>query len=149
MPLIIHMDFAENYCCKSMDEIPSAYWNKNLMTLHPAVVYTPGDSGIYHASYVYIIVTDDLNHNSSAVVTFIKNIIEEIKLEIDPNVECLHNWSDSPSSQYRNKTIFQLIANHEKLFGMKAIWNYFEAGHGKGSCDGIGGSNVLVCSCIL
>ena len=83
MPLIIHMDFAENYCCKSMDEIPSAYWNKNLMTLHPAVVYTPGDSGICHASYVYI--TDDLNHNSSAVVTFIKDIIEEIKLEIDPN----------------------------------------------------------------
>ena len=135
---IIHMDFAENYCCKSMDEIQSAYWNQNLVTLHPAVVYTPGDSGICHASYVYI--SDDLNHNSSAVVTFIKDIIEEIKLKMDPNVECLHYWTDSPTSQYRNKTIFQLIANHEKLFGMKAIWNYFEAGHGKGPCDGIGGS---------
>ena len=134
---IIHMDFAENYSCKSMDEIQSAYWNQSFVTLHPAVVYTPGDSGICHTSYVYI--SDDLNHNSSALVTFIKDMVEEIKIKIDPNVECLHYWTDSPTSQYRNKTIFQLIANHEKLFGIKAKWNYFEAGHGKGPCDGIGG----------
>ena len=58
-------------------------------------------------------------------------MVEEIKIKIDPNVECLYYWTDSPTSQYRNKTIFQLIANHEKLFGIKAKWNYFEAGHGK------------------
>ena len=29
----------------------------------------------------------------------------------------------------------------KKLFGMSATWNYFEAGHGKGPCDGVGGTS--------
>ncbi|KAI8517597.1 hypothetical protein Bbelb_036140 [Branchiostoma belcheri] len=51
---------------------------------------------------------------------------------------CLY-WTDSPSSQYRNKTMSSVISEHEALFGIPACWNYFEAGHGKGPCDGIGG----------
>lgn len=26
------------------------------------------------------------------------------------------------------------------MFGMRARWNYFEVGHGKGPCDGLGGT---------
>ena len=36
--------------------------------------------------------------------------------------------------------IFNLVANHEEKYQCKAIWNYFEAGHGKGPCDGLGGT---------
>ena len=35
---IVHMDFAENCTCKSVDEIQSAYWNKDAVTLHSTVV---------------------------------------------------------------------------------------------------------------
>ncbi|ESO91799.1 hypothetical protein LOTGIDRAFT_163159 [Lottia gigantea] len=35
--VIIHMDFAENYNCKSVEEIQSAYWNQTSVTLHPVV----------------------------------------------------------------------------------------------------------------
>ncbi|KAI8477551.1 hypothetical protein Bbelb_447140 [Branchiostoma belcheri] len=52
---------------------------------------------------------------------------------------CLY-WTDSPSSQYRNKTMSSVISEHEALFGIPACWNYFEAEHGKGPCDGIGGT---------
>ena len=137
--VIVHMDFAENYQCKSMEEVQSAYWNMAFVTLHPAVIYRPdeGDGDLQHENRVYI--TNDLNHNSAAVVTFVKDLIERIKHE-NPDVACVHYCTDFPTSQYRNKTIFYLVANHESLFGMKAIWNYFEAGHGKGPCDGIGGS---------
>ena len=57
-----------------------------------------------------------------------------------PELTFIHYWTDSPTSQYRNKTIFSIVANHEAEFGVPANWNYFEAGHGKGPCDGVGGS---------
>ena len=85
-----------------------------------------------------MIISDDLNHNAATVITFVKDIIKDIK-EIDPQVEYLHFWTDSPTSQYRNRTIFNFVANHEETMGVKARWNYFEAGHGKGPCDGLGG----------
>ncbi|VDI60353.1 Hypothetical predicted protein [Mytilus galloprovincialis] len=47
---------------------------------------------------------------------------------------------DSPTSQYRNKSIFDLISSFETKFSIKASWHYFECGHGKGPCDGIGGT---------
>ena len=49
-------------------------------------------------------------------------------------------FSDSPSSQYRNKTIFKLISHHKEYFGLEATWSYFEVRHGKGPCDSIGGT---------
>ena len=52
----------------------------------------------------------------------------------------IHYLTDSPTSQYRNKMIFSVVANHHELFGVNASWIYFEAGHGKGSCEGVGGT---------
>ena len=57
-----------------------------------------------------------------------------------PKLKLLHYWTDSTTTQYRNKTIFTLLSLHQQLFSVKASWNYFEAGHGKGPCDGIGGT---------
>jgi hypothetical protein len=37
--LLVQMDFAENYSCKSVEEIQTAYWNQSGVTLHPVVVY--------------------------------------------------------------------------------------------------------------
>lgn len=50
---------------------------------------------------------------------------------MDETVKCIHYWSDSPTSQYRNKQMFNFVANHEHKYGIKARWNYFEAEHGK------------------
>ena len=61
------MDFAENYSCKSLE----AYWNQQSVTLHPIVVYTrKGDNKqLEHQSFV--VISDDLNHNT-AIVIYIK-----------------------------------------------------------------------------
>ena len=80
-----------------------------------------------------------MSHSAPTVITCLKQIIPEIK-SLDPDMATVHYWTDSPSSQYRNKSIFNLIANHESMFCMKAQWNYFESGHGKGPCDGLGGT---------
>ena len=31
-----------------------------------------------------------------------------------------------------------MVAKHKELYNVDAKWNYFEVGHGKGACDGIG-----------
>ena len=60
--------------------------------------------------------------------------------ELIPEISQAFYWTDSPTSQFKNKSVFQIISTHENEFGCKANWNYFEAGHGKGPCDGIGGT---------
>ena len=35
----IHMDFAEDYRCRSQNEIQSAYWSPTQVTIHPVVMY--------------------------------------------------------------------------------------------------------------
>jgi hypothetical protein len=52
----------------------------------------------------------------------------------------IHYLTDSPTSQYRNKTIFKVLTDHNDHFGVGARWNYLESGHGKGPCDGLGAS---------
>lgn len=59
-----------------------------------------------------------------------------------PEVDNIHFFSDGPSTQYRQKKkkfLFnKCIAddNNNLKFGS---WSFFEAGHGKGAADGIGG----------
>ena len=135
---IVQMDFAENYTCQSLEEVQSAYWNASMVTLHPAVAYYRSEDGqVSHKSRVFI--SDELGHNSATVFAFIKELIPHLKVML-PQIKHIHYYTDSPTSQYRNKTIFYLLSHHKELFGVSASWNFFEAGHGKGPCDGVGGS---------
>lgn len=49
-------------------------------------------------------------------------------------------FSDGCSAQYKNRFNFSNLLAHEADFGVKAEWNFFATGHGKGACDGIGGT---------
>ncbi|GBN45142.1 hypothetical protein AVEN_170726-1 [Araneus ventricosus] len=67
-------------------------------------------------------------------------ILNEFK-RISPEVEILHFFSDGPTTQYRQKKIFFLLNKHISDHGLKyGSWSFFEAGHGKGAADGIGGA---------
>ena len=132
----IQMDFVENYNIKEMEEIQSAYWNPESVTLHPVVIYYHGNDAVAHLSMV--VVSEILNHNSSMVRAIIEKVIKVVK-DTCPEVKYIRYWTDSPTSQYRNKSMFDMFARHESSFGLRASWKYFKAGHGKGACDGIGG----------
>ena len=138
--IIIQMDFAENFTCASTDAVQSAYWNQATVTLHPCVVYYKEGEQLKHKSYVYV---SHLNHhNSSMVIAILKALIKKDlqALISERGIEMVHYITDSPYSQYRNRVMFAAVANHKDLFGIEARWDYFESGHGKGPCDGIGGS---------
>ena len=134
----MQIDFAENYVCKFRDEITAAYYSKIQVTLHPAVFHFKSDDGkLIHKSLV--VVSDEMSHKADTVFAFLESIIQWVKEKM-PHIQIIHVLSDSPSSQYRNATIFSLVGHFQELFGVRGTWNYFESGHGKGPCDGVGGA---------
>jgi hypothetical protein len=118
---VVQMDFAENFQCQTMDEIQSAYWNATSVTLHPVVAYYRETDGgdLLHHNMVY---TSDLNnHNSTAVLAILRSLVPQLKKI--PGENMIHYWTDSLSSQYRNRFMFHLLANHQQLFGVDVWWN--------------------------
>ena len=96
---------------------------------------------VSHKSKVFI--SHELGHNLATVLAFIKELIPHLKKVMLPQIKHIHYYADSPTSQCRNKSIFYLLSHHKELFGVSASWNSFEAGHGNGPCDGVGGSVKL------
>ena len=135
----VQMDYSENYACIYQDEPAQVFYDRRNITIHPMVVhYTSEDGQLHHKSFAGI--SDITQHSAGMALAFITKLMPHI-LEIKPNVQIVHYITDSPASQYRNKSILKLVAQHAKLFpGIYATWDYLEAGHGKGPCDGIGGS---------
>ena len=120
--IVVWMDFAENYICSSMDEVQSAYWNANMVTLHTQVVYFPASHNKNHMSVVGI--SEVIAHNATSVNAMIKKLLSIIKDEY-PGTHTIHYLTDSPTSQYRNKTIFNLICAHSELCGCKIhLWRH-------------------------
>jgi len=135
--MYIRMDFAEDYRCRSQEEIQSAYWSQTQVTIHPVVAYYKQDDTLCHQSYVFI--SDEPNHDAKFVFALLRKLVPEL-VKLIPGLNFVHYWTDSPTSQYRNKTIFKIVSCHEEFFNVLASWNYMEAGHGKGPCDPIGGT---------
>ncbi len=132
--VLIQMDFAESYNCTAREAVQNAYFAEPKVSLHPTVVYHNSQ----HYSYVFV--SDSQAHNAQAVLVIISKLMPIIKNEIVNNLKHVIYFTDSPTSQYRNCSIFNAVVNHRQMFGCDAHWNYFEAGHGKGPCDGIGGT---------
>ena len=108
------------------------------MTVHPAVIHYKGVNGeLKHKSLV--VLSDEMAHTVATVFAFLKAIVGWIKQNL-AHIQHIHYLSDSPTSQYRNGTIFNLVSLHKAMFGISASGQYFESGHGKGPCDGVGGS---------
>lgn len=137
--ITVQIDFAENYACSYSAEIQSAYYSKDQITIHPAVFHfkSDGSDKLEHKSIVLL--SDETEHKTPTIFAFIRRIVSWIK-ENRPDVTTVFYVSDSPTSQYRNSSIFGVLAAHKELFGLNAGWGYFEGGHGKGPCDGVGGA---------
>lgn len=57
-----------------------------------------------------------------------------------PKCHKIDIFSDGAASQYKNKYNLINLASFEKDFNVKAEWHFFATSHGKGACDGIGGT---------
>ena len=83
----VQMDFAENYSVKEMEEIQSAYWNPESVTLHPVVMYYSDNGTVKHSSMV--VVSEVLNHNSSMVTAILNKVTKFVK-DTCPEAKFIH-----------------------------------------------------------
>lgn len=139
--IALHIDFSENYSCKYFEEVQSHHFggSRNQVSLHTGVIYRRGaDNKIEVTSFCTV--SGNLSHNPAAIWAHLHPIFASVHDKF-PEVNILHVFSDGPATQYRQKQNFYLICT--KLFSdykfIKVTWNFFEAGHGKGAADGIGG----------
>ena len=86
---IVHMDFSENFSCKSVKKIHSAYWNQTSVTLHPIVIYYKLDelNKMFHKSIV--VISDEMGHNAPTVLTINDKLISEVK-GLNPELTYIH-----------------------------------------------------------
>ena len=140
--VVCQMDYAENWATSFMAEIQAAFFGKDQLTLHPMVMYAKlrGDEDPEHLTNVnFVGVSSVKQHSFPTTFTFLFLLVAQIKRLI-PDMEHLHLVTDSPSSQYRNRYACQMLKRASHLFGIRITWNWLEAGHGKGPCDGVGGA---------
>lgn len=132
---VIHIDFSENYVCKSNREIQSVHFggSHNQVTLHTGIVYTS------NGNIPFCSVSKSTRHDPCAIWAHMKPILGELRQF--NKLSTVHFISDGPTTQYRNKKNFYFASVIPLEMGYKyATWNFLEAGHGKGAADGIGGA---------
>ncbi|CAH1114447.1 unnamed protein product [Psylliodes chrysocephalus] len=139
--ILIHMDFSENYNCKYGEEIQSAHFggSKPQVSLHTVIVYHNKNKKTINTNYCTI--SESLRHDPPAICAHLEPVFTRTKTQIG-KIKIAHFLSDGPTTQYKNKTMFYLIANQiAKTLEVEQIqWHYSESGHGKGAPDGIGGA---------
>ena len=134
----VQMDFSEIWAAQFMNEPSSVYYDKYQTTLHPMVVhYRDHHEEIKVKSFVGV--SEERSHGAATIYSFIAALIHKLRRTL-PQLERVHFITDSPTSQYRNRTIISLLGLFPALFNMTATWTWLECGHGKGPCDGLGGS---------
>ncbi|KAL3862597.1 hypothetical protein ACJMK2_008554 [Sinanodonta woodiana] len=133
--VMLWMDFAENFVCTSVEGGSSPVFI--LESGYGQSPHFPKSQGQRLQSFVGS--SDVLCHNATVVYTILKKLIPMLQSTY-PSIKTIHYLTNSPTSQYRNKTIFKILADHNEDFGKAGRWNYLESGHGKGPCDGLGAS---------
>jgi len=140
--LLLHIDFAENWCCKSLTEVQACHFggSHNQVSLHTGVAY----GGSFGKSS-FCSVSDNTDHGPVAIWHHLMPVLVDFKREF-PQLVKLHFMSDGPVTQYRGRGNVHLLANVPYDLGFEEVyWNYSEASHGKGAPDGVGAGIKRLC----
>lgn len=135
---LVTLDFSENYSMVVQDEAQSYHWAGGHATVHPFVIYYKKNAKVAHTNFV--IISDCLEHNTVAVYTFQKKLIEFLTTKFETVPKKLYYFSDGCAAQYKNKKNFSNLCHHLEDFNIEAEWHFFATAHGKGPCDGLGGT---------
>ncbi|CAF2028493.1 unnamed protein product, partial [Rotaria magnacalcarata] len=83
-------------------------------------------------------VSDDTNHMFEGTWAAVQYLLDLIKNDVNTKMKNLIFISDSPVSQYRNKTTFYFLKQYAIANQITVKWIYLESGHGKGVADEVG-----------
>ena len=138
--ILVTADFSENYSFILQDAAQGFHWNNSQATLHPFVAYFVDSGELCHLSYV--IISECLHHDTIAVYLFQKCFIAFLKSFLPEwsQPKKIIYFSDGAASQYKNRKNFVNLCLHKEDFGISAEWHFSATSHGKGACDGLGGT---------
>ena len=135
---IVTLDFAENYQYVYQNEVQSYHWCKEYCSIHPVVIYLKEEGQLKCVSLC--VLSDDLKHDT-VFVHKVMEITTNFCKRNHPQIKQFEYFSDGCAEQYKNFKHFMNLCKHSEDFNiMVAGWNFFATSHGKGACDGIGGS---------
>ncbi len=140
---VVVMDFSENFTIEPQDEIQAAHYTQKQITIHPIYIVrhspdsSPDNPKIMKESL--IVLSDNMTHDAKAVYLFTTKLFIHLQ-DQDPSVpiKVLHRFSDNCAVQYKCVTAFSHLQLLQEVHGVKVIYHYTEAGHGKGPSDGLG-----------
>ena len=137
--VLITMDFAENYSFQVQNEVQGFHWTNSQVTVHPVVCYYKSSNSdcVQHCSLVFL--SNILEHNVHMVYCIQKQTIEFLRKKL-PALAKVEYFTDGSAAQYKNFKSFLNLLHHKNDFGIDACWSFHATSHGKGPCDGIGGS---------
>lgn len=134
---LIICDFAENYAFVIQNAITGFHWNNEQATIFPIVFYYKMNSKIEHKTLV--IISDCKKHDAIAVYVFLEALNQYFSQYYPHIRKCIY-FSDGAPQQFKNVKHFSNIFHHEHDFQRPAQWNFHATAHGKGPCDGAGGT---------
>jgi hypothetical protein len=132
--LALHVDFSENWTCQFSSTVQASHFgHHNQIVIHQGVLYESGNEPTAFAT-----ISDDQRKTAPAVAAHLKKALQEFTAGRGL-LRKLFIFSDSPSSQYRNRNTLALIMQLSAEFSFTDFeWLYTEQGHGKSSADGVG-----------
>lgn len=135
------LDFAENYSCLSQDEIQSAHWAIEQVTVHPIV-------GYYHCQHndtshivqeAMVMISEDLLHDYHAVHHFEKLALKHLINRRGQNLIHLVEFTDGCGAQFKSKGPFADVSFAQDDHCLSLERHFFGSRHGKGPSDGVSG----------
>ena len=112
---LVVMDFAENYSCRYHNEVQSAFWDTNQVTIHPMMAYyfveTQEDNGEIKTlrNHAVIGISNKRKHDADSVEMFRTNLRDILKKK-NPKINKIYELTDGCASQYKEKTSFAYIS---------------------------------------
>ncbi|CAN7995646.1 unnamed protein product, partial [Ixodes hexagonus] len=127
--VVLHFDFAENWTVALPNEIQEYHWHKHQISIFTCVASTakgPQSFGV---------VSEDLCDDTPHALLAIR-LIEDWLEDNVPVYSSITYVSDGAASHFKNRyQLFEFAQGGSD----KARWLFSASGHGKNSCDGVGG----------
>ncbi|XP_049514049.1 uncharacterized protein LOC125941139 [Dermacentor silvarum] len=127
--IVFHFDFAENWTVVLPDEVQAYHWKKQQVSVFTCVVTTK------KSTESFAIVSDDLNHDSAHACLALKKATEWVDDNL-PVYSKVTYVSDGAASHFKNR---YRLYEFGKSDCPNTQWIFSATGHGKNTCDGVGG----------
>jgi hypothetical protein len=85
--VLVSLDYGENFTVVIQRSAQSNYFNGKQITIHPFVMYYRENGELKHD--ILNIISDHLEHNTTAVNAFQKKMISHLKDKLQINVSCV------------------------------------------------------------